>query len=155
MELFTRHHIFTREELASRYEIFLENYVKTVAIEAKTLREMLAKDFLPAVSRYASSVSGEALSMKTFVPDLSTDSARKLVSFLGASYETIAGALDLLDQEILALDEKTSLPEAADYCRKTILATMEELRSAADQAEAKIPEEELPYPTYDALLFSV
>ena len=155
VELFTRHHIFTREELASRYEIFLENYVKTVAIEAKTLREMLAKDFLPAVSRYASSVSAEALSMKTFVPDLSTDSARKLVSFLGASYETIAGALDLLDQEILALDEKTSLLEAADYCRKTILATMEELRSAADQAEAKIPEEELPYPTYDALLFSV
>ena len=155
VELFTRHHIFTREELASRYEIFLENYVKTVAIEAKTLREMLAKDFLPAVSRYASSVSDEALSMKTFVPDLSTDSARKLVSFLGASYETIAGALDLLDQEILALDEKTSLLEAANYCRKTILATMEELRSAADQAEAKIPEEELPYPTYDALLFSV
>ena len=155
VELFTRHHIFTREELASRYEILLENYVKTMAIEAKTLREMLAKDFLPAVSRYASSVSDEALSMKTFVPDLSTDSARNLVSFLGASYETIAGALDLLDQEILALDEKTSLQEAADYCRKTILATMEELRSAADQAEAKIPEEELPYPTYDALLFSV
>ena len=155
VDLFTRHHIFTREELASRYEIFLENYVKTVAIEAKTLREMLAKDFLPAVSRYASSVSDEALSMKTLVPDLSTDSARKLVSFLGASYETISGALDLLDQEILALDEKTSLLEAADYCRKTILATMEELRSAADQAEAKIPEEELPYPTYDALLFSV
>ena len=155
VDLFTRHHIFTREELASRYEIFLENYVKTVAIEAKTLREMLAKDFLPAVSRYASSVSDEALSMKTLVPDLSTDSARKLVSFLGASYETISGALDLLDQEILTLDEKTSLLEAADYCRKTILATMEELRSAADQAEAKIPEEELPYPTYDALLFSV
>lgn len=155
VDLFTRHHIFTREELASRYEIFLENYVKTVAIEAKTLREMLAKDFLPAVSRYASSVSDEALSMKTLVPDLSTDSAKKLVSFLGASYETISGALDLLDQEILALDEKTSLLEAADYCRKTILATMEELRSAADQAEAKIPEEELPYPTYDALLFSV
>ncbi len=155
VELFTRHHIFTREELASRYEIFLENYVKTVAIEAKTLREMLAKDFLPAVSRYASSVSNEALSMKSLVPDLSTASAKKLVSFLGASYETIAGALDLLDQEILALDEKTSLLEAADYCRKTVLATMEELRSAADQAEAKIPEEELPYPTYDALLFSV
>ena len=155
VDLFTRHHIFTREELASRYEIFLENYVKTVAIEAKTLREMLAKDFLPAVSRYASSVSDEALSMKTLVPDLSTDSAKKLVSFLGASYETISGALDLLDQEILALDEKASLLEAADYCRKTILATMEELRSAADQAEAKIPEEELPYPTYDALLFSV
>lgn len=155
VDLFTRHHIFTQEELASRYEIFLENYVKTVAIEAKTLREMLTKDFLPAVSRYASSLSQEALSMKTLVPDLSTDSAGKLVSFLGASYETIAGALDLLDQEILALDEKTSLQEAADYCHTTILATMEELRSAADQAEAKIPEEELPYPTYDALLFSV
>ena len=47
------------------------------------------------------------------------------------------------------------MQEAADYCHNTLLASMEELRKTADEAEAKIPDEELPYPTYDALLFSV
>lgn len=53
VELFTKHHVFTKEELASRYEIKLENYVKTIGIEARTLAEMITKDFLPAVSTYA------------------------------------------------------------------------------------------------------
>lgn len=53
VELFTKHHVFTKEELASRYEIKLENYVKTIGIEARTLTEMITKDFLPAVSTYA------------------------------------------------------------------------------------------------------
>ncbi len=47
------------------------------------MKEMLSKDFLPAVSRYASSVAEKAMSMKTFVPSLSTDSAQSLVSFSG------------------------------------------------------------------------
>ena len=47
------------------------------------------------------------------------------------------------------------MQESADYCCQTVLPTMEKLRAAADKAEAKIPDEELPYPTYDALLFSV
>ena len=57
VELFTKHHVFTKEELASRYEIKLENYVKTIGIEARTLAEMITKDFLPAVSTYAAEVS--------------------------------------------------------------------------------------------------
>ena len=47
------------------------------------------------------------------------------------------------------------MQEAADYCHKTILATMDQLRRYADQAEEKIPDELLPYPTYDKLLFSI
>ena len=155
VELFTKHHIFTKEEIFSRYEILLENYVKTISIEAKTMKEMLAKDFLPAVERYAAAVSDNMRSMKALAPSVPTASAASLVAFLGEAYEKISSSLDVLEKEIQETDKKTSMQEAADYCHNTLLASMEELRKTADEAEAKIPDEELPYPTYDALLFSV
>lgn len=155
IQLFETHHIFTRQEIFSRYEILLENYVKTIRIEARTLREMLVKDFLPALSAYASSVAGDAMSMKALVPSLEMESAKALVSSLGNASEEISKDLQALDGELQALEQFSSMQEAADYCHKTILATMDQLRRYADQAEEKIPDELLPYPTYDKLLFSI
>ena len=155
IQLFETHHIFTRQEIFSRYEILLENYVKTIRIEARTLREMLVKDFLPALSAYASSVAGDAMSMKALVPSLEMESAKALVSSLGNASEEISKDLQALDGELQTLEQFSSMQEAADYCHKTILATMDQLRRYADQAEEKIPDELLPYPTYDKLLFSI
>ena len=155
IELFEKHHIFTKEEIYSRYEILLENYVKTIQIEAKTMKEMLSKDFLPAVGSYGASVADQAMAMKAFAPSLSTDSAQALVASLGQTYEEISKGLGDLEQEIQEAGAMDNMQEAADYCHKTLLSTMDKLRQAADEAETKIPEEELPYPTYDALLFSV
>ena len=155
VNLFTRHHIFTREEILSRYEILLENYVKTIGIEARTLSEMLTKDFLPAVACYAASVSEQARSVKALASSVPTASAEKLAAFLGKSYEEISASLEELEYQIDEIGRKDSMQESADYCCQTVLPTMEKLRAAADKAEAKIPDEKLPYPTYDALLFSV
>ena len=116
VELFTKHHIFTKEEIFSRYEILLENYVKTIGIEAKTMKEMLTKDFLPAVSSYAASVSDNALAMKALAPSVPTASAETLVSSLGDAYEKISSALSTLDEEIQEIDKKGSMQESADYC---------------------------------------
>ena len=74
VELFTKHHVFTKEELTSRYEIKLENYVKTIGIEARTLAEMITKDFLPAVSTYAAEVSKNATAKKSFMAAADTAS---------------------------------------------------------------------------------
>ena len=96
VELFTKHHIFTKEEIFSRYEILLENYVKTIGIEAKTMKEMLTKDFLPAVSSYAATVSDNALAMKALAPSVPTASAESLVASLGDAYEKISSTLTTL-----------------------------------------------------------
>lgn len=155
ISLFEKHGIFTRDEIFSRYEILLENYVNTIKIEAKTMKEMLSKDFLPAVYDYASSVAQNAMSMQSFVPSLAADAAQDLVVSLGESYEEISKTLKELDAEIRSTEELSSMQETADYCCKTILATMDHLRKCADQTEEKIPEELLPYPTYGKLLFSI
>ena len=70
VDLFLKHHIFTKEEIHSRYEILLENYVKTIQLESKTMQEMLSKDFLPAVSRFAGEVSKSVLDKKALLPSI-------------------------------------------------------------------------------------
>ena len=155
VELFTKHHVFTKEEIYSRYEILLENYVKTVEIEAKTLKEMTAKDFLPAVASYASTVADQTMAMKAFAQEVPTSEAQALVAELGTAYEKLSVSLKDLEERIQAVSQAASMQEAADLCHTSLLPAMDEIRAAADAAETKIPDEELPYPTYDALLFSI
>lgn len=155
IDLFTKHHIFTTEELHSRYEIMMENYEKTIHIEAKTMEEMVQKDFLPALLSYLEKVSSAALSKKAFLPQLSVSCEEKLVTKLSDSYAAITGGLEKLTADTQAAEALTDVLEASLYYRRTILKDMEELRSSVDAAERLIPDNYLPYPTYDRLLFSI
>ena len=155
VELFTKHSIFTKEEIFSRYEILLENYVKTLGIEARTLEEMLTKDFLPAVSTYAGEVSASASSKKAFMPSLSTATEEALVTTLSNAYTQLTDGIAELKKLTASADSLDSMQAIADSYHKDVLAKMEELRLIANEAEALIPESKLPYPTYDELLFSL
>ena len=64
ISLFTKHHIYTKEEILSRYEIQLETYVKTIKIEAKAMIDMISKDLLPAVNSFAATTAREASEKK-------------------------------------------------------------------------------------------
>lgn len=155
VELFTKHHIFTKDEIFSRYEILLENYAKTVLIEARTMAEMLTKDFLPALSAYAGETARNAASKKAFLPALSVDSEEMLVKNLTAAYETVTAGIAQLTGLISDAENIEDMQKAAEFCHSAILTKMEELRLAANEAEALIPNSILPYPTYDKLLFSL
>ena len=153
--LFTKHHILTKEEIFSRYEILLENYVKTIEIESRTMQEMLTKDFLPSLSSYAAAVSKNACEKKAFLPSVSTAEEEALVAFLSESYQTITQGIRSLSEATEEVLKISDLQAAADFCHDRVLSVMEELRLAANAAESRIPDEFLPYPTYDQLLFSV
>ena len=155
VELFTKHHVFTKEELASRYEIKLENYVKTIGIEARTLAEMITKDFLPAVSTYAAEVSKNAVAKKAFMPTADTASEEALVEKLSTAYTTLtaeAAKLKTLIDSSFALEDTQTCAEAF---HDQVLAKMEDIRTVASDTEALIPDSILGYPTYDQLLFSL
>ena len=155
VELFTKHHVFTKEELASRYEIKLENYVKTIGIEARTLAEMITKDFLPAVSTYAAEVSKNAAAKKSFMAAADTASEEALVEKLSTAYTTLTAdvaELKTLIDTSFALEDTQKCAEAF---HDQVLAKMEEIRTVASDIEALIPDSILSYPTYDQLLFSL
>ena len=155
VDLFIKHHIFTKEELFSRYEILLENYVKTIGIEVKTMKEMLTKDFLPSVMAYSDEIVQSALAKKELLPSISTKTEEALVCKLSDAYTSITEGLEKLDAAAAAADAKTDMYDCAMAYHDSVLAEMDELRQTADAIETKIPDEVLPYPTYDQLLFSV
>lgn len=156
IELFTKHGIFTREELFSRYDIWLENYYKTINIESNTLAEMIQKQVIPSVYTYVEKLADTAAAKKSVVADISVASEAALISKLSALADTMAK-----DLETLKADTAKALASSDDVlaCSKayqgTVLEDMEVLRKSADEAEALIPDELLPYPTYDELLFSI
>ena len=155
VDLFLKHHIFTKEEIYSRYEILLENYAKTIQLESKTMQEMLSKDFLPALSHYAGSVSENVMNKKALLPGVKAEKETALVQSLTDAYNTLADGVDKLKELTDESFTKENNQEAASFCHDQVLALMDDLRKVADDAETKLPDAELPYPTYDQLLFSV
>ena len=155
VELFTKHHVFTKEELASRYEIKLENYVKTIGIEARTLAEMITKDFLPAVSTYAAEVSKNATAKKSFVAAADTASEEALVEKLSTAYTALTAEVTELKTLIDTSFALEDTQKCAEAFHDQVLAKMEDIRTVASEIEALIPDSILSYPTYDQLLFSL
>ena len=155
VELFTKHHVFTKEELASRYEIKLENYVKTIGIEARTLAEMITKDFLPAVSTYAAEVSKNAAAKKSFMAAADTASEEALVEKLSTAYTALTAEVTELKTLIDTSFALEDTQKCAEAFHDQVLAKMEDIRTIASDIEALIPDSILSYPTYDQLLFSL
>ena len=155
IELFTKYHIFTKEEIESRYEIWLESYSKILNIESNTMVEMVQKDFLPSVFAYIDKVAATAVAKKSVVSDVSTASEGKLIKELSQLADKISTGLETLKADTAkALATEDPLANAKAY-QTVVLSDMDELRKSVDAAETLIPDALLPYPTYDKLLFSV
>ena len=156
-KLLIDHHIFTHAELHSRYEIKLENYVKTLHIEAGTLVEIIQKDLLPAVTTYMEKLAQTAALKKSVVPDISVSTEAKLLTKLTELSEAMIKDLDRLKEDTAMAEYEVDkdLLKSAKLYQSVVLDDMEKVRISADAAEALIPDDILPYPTYGKLLFSI
>ena len=156
-KLLTSHHIFTNAELHSRYEIKLENYVKTLHIEANTMIEIIQKDLLPSITTYMEKVAQTAALKKSVVPNISVSGETSLLTRLTELAETMTADLEKLKTDTAMAEYETDkdLLKSAKLYQSVVLADMEKVRESADAAETLIPDSILPYPTYGKLLFSI
>ena len=156
-KLLTSHHIFTNAELHSRYEIKMENYVKTLHIEANTLVEIIQKDLLPSITTYMEKLAQTASLKKSVVPGISVSAEASLLSRLTELAETMTKDLETLkaDTAMAEYEVDKDLLKSAKLYQSVVLTDMEKVRVSADAAEALIPDSILPYPTYGKLLFSI
>ncbi|MBQ2896998.1 MAG: glutamine synthetase III [Clostridia bacterium] len=155
IELFTKYKIFTEKELYSRYEIMLDEYSKTIELEALTMLEMAKKDIIPAIISYSGDLSEIALSKKQLSRKISTEVEEKTVeklSLLTSSLYNAAEKLKLAVENAKASED--SKLEAA-LCKDELIPLMNTLRSAADEAELMVSKDYWPFPTYGDLLFSI
>ena len=156
VELFARHSIYTRAEMEARYETALEEYAKTIRIEALTMSQMAHRDVFPAVSKalsqLADGISAQRIACKDLPCAGETKLLKALSSLLDQAFEK-ADALDfhLAQEEVGGGDILTQ----ATYYKNSVLPAMEALRAAVDGMETLTDASAWPYPSYGELMFRV
>lgn len=154
IKLFIKHQIFTKTEINSRYEILLENYSKTIHIEAKTLTDMINKEFLPSLLSYADKVTCAVVNRKN-VANLPCTKELKLITTLSDGYEKITELKEKLEADTTKAESMKEVLSLAKFYHDTILPDMEDVRKVADEMEVLLPTDALPYPSYSDLLYYV
>jgi glutamine synthetase len=155
VEMLTSQKVFTKKEMESRVEIMLENYCKTVRIEANTMLDMAHRQILPAITCYAAKLSGTVAAKKGVNPDLACAYETSSVSRLSVLADQISARCEELEKAILKLEGAADIIEESVAIKDTVLPKMAEVRAAADEAETLVSAECWPFPSYGDLLFSV
>ena len=155
IELFTKHKIFTKSEIASRCEIMLDSYSKVLHIEALTMIEMARKEILPAVITYTNEVAQSVKLRQDIGACSENDATFRLCRKLTKLTDELYTKTKELDSAVKGLERIDNSLEASSYCRDELVPAMNSLRAVADELETMVAEKHWPYPSYSELLFNV
>ncbi len=155
VDMLTSHKVFTLAELKSRVDIMLENYCKTVVIEANTMIEMAKTQIAPAIESYAAELAKTAAAKKAVDASIACAYEKGLVKKLSDLADSIAVKADELEKAVIALADCDGIIKESEAIRDTVLTKMAELRLPCDEAEKVTSKKYWPYPTYGDLLFGV
>jgi len=147
IELFEKYGVFSSREMHSRYEVALEQYINSIAVEAEITLEMAATMVLPAAIRYQTELAGNVVALKAagIDADVSTlKSISQTVNELTAAIATLGAALKA--------DAGHELMAEASYAQSVLLPAMSTTRTAADILEAVVADDLWPLPTYQEML---
>ena len=154
IELFERHKVLNRVELQCRLDIALENYCKTIHIEALTLIDMVSKNIIPAISRYINDLSVCVVNKKAAFGEIDCEVEQKIIAKLNTYLKEIYTLVRKLEKSVAAADSMHGLEEAKAYNR-SVNALMGELRKPIDAAELITAKDYWPFPDYSDLLFTI
>ncbi len=155
LALFEKHHILSRGEAYSRYEINLDNYSKVINIEALTMLEMVRRDILPAVTGYVKTLSETLVAKKQVCPGVNCGMEESLVYKLSDLTAALLTEAEELETYVTAAKAVENKQQQAEIYRDTVLSKMETVRELADEMEVYTPKDVWPMPTYGDLLFSI
>ena len=155
VKMLTAHKVFTKTELNSRCEIMLDNYCKTVVIEANTMADMARREILPAIEGYIGELSLTAKNKLKAFGAIAVDYEKSTVEKLSVLSSQIMLKTEDLERELIALKSASDVIKEGYEIRDKLLPLMAELRAAADTAETLTAAKYWPFPTYADLLFGV
>ena len=151
VSMLTRHNVFSKSELESRCEIILENYCKTISIEARTMRSMAIKRIAPAVEAYTAELSANMNEKKRAMPDLECRFEKEIITRLSEKtdriYEDVQNMICVLSS--LSGDYFSD----AGIIRDELIPAMRRLREDGDAAEMLTSKKYWPLPNYGLLMF--
>ena len=153
IKLFTQHKVYTESEMRSRYEIMMENYCKTIHIEALTMIDMVKKSVIPAVLGYENELMSLVSGKKALSVSCSLE--ENLLDKISRLSDCMYQKLGVLENAVLGADEITDTQELGTYHREQIFMNMQNLRETVDELETMVSSEYWTLPTYGEMLYSV
>ena len=133
----------------------LDNYCKTVLIEANTMIDMANTEIAPAVSAYTLELANTAAAKKAVDASISCNYETGLLKKLARLEDQIAVKADALEDAVMKVQEASDIEAEAYMIRDVVLSKMGALRVACDEAETMTAKKYWPFPTYGDLLFGV
>ena len=153
VRLFETHRVLSESELRSRRDIGLDSYAKMINIEAETMLMMARRQILPAVVKYAGTLSAALADVKSAGGTIMNGPA--LLSGLCEEIDRLKDSVDSLSDTLEKKPAADAPVVSARYMHDRVLPAMAVLRSSADRLEQITDRSCWPFPTYDELLFSI
>ncbi len=155
IELFEQFNVLSRAEVESRYEVELEKYNKLINIESRTMRRMVRRYYLPAISAYAAKIADHIVSVKTAMPDADVTAQENHLKRMNDGLAKLQTAFDALCAKHLEINDIEDAQEAANANAHELIPLMEAVRYEVDQLEILVPDTDWPVPSYNSILFYV
>ena len=149
VELFKKHHIYTREEIVSRMEIGLDEYQKIIHIEANAMLEMLKRQIIPACMRYSKDLATSVATKAGL--GLEAKGEKEMTRKITSLIDSILEEVDTLDT--LVQSQQEDVYPSARFCADEIIPQMAKCRSLSDTLETMVDKTYWPIPTYSDILF--
>ena len=145
--LLKKYKILGKREVESRYEVYAEQYVKSISVESNLMLEMARTLIVPAAMRYQAELATTAAALEEvkLTPDLGP--LKKLSDRCSALQTEITGL------ETAVAKEHATIAAECNWCRDGILPQMAKLRAVVDQLEGIVADDLWPLPTYQEMLF--
>ncbi len=154
IKMFEKHGVLSRTEINSRVDIVLENYSKTLHIEALTLIDMMNREVIPAITAYTDLLCMAVLN-KNSIGGINSSVERELIARLSAANKEIYLLTNELKMAVASAERTNIALEKATIYHNVILKLMCDIRKYADSAESVVPSDYWPYPSYGDLLFNI
>ncbi|MCF0106268.1 MAG: glutamine synthetase III [Holdemanella sp.] len=155
IKLFERHRVFSKEEVISRFEILIEEYSKTINIEALTMLDMAKKEILPAVSKYSKTIADTILAKKQCSASIDTSYEEDILTKISCLLAKAYRAVSTLEANVEKLHNMNDVVKEAFFVRDEIVPAMDALRAPCDELEVMTDKNAWPFPTYGKLLFGI
>ncbi|NJK47646.1 glutamine synthetase type III [Candidatus Gracilibacteria bacterium] len=147
-ELFEKLGVLTPVELESRFDVYAEQYIKTIEVEAKLVISMAKTMIYPAAVRYLSQLSNAIASVTSIGLSLDKEIAEKVATL-------VQSMMDMVSKLSVAMDKHdfATTDEHMQYFAQTIRPLMDKVRQYADALEGEVADDLWPLPTYQEMLF--
>ena len=151
--LFEEFNVLSKAEVESRYEVELEKYNKLINIESRTMRRMVRRFYLPAISAYAAKIANHISSVKGAMSDIPTTAQEGHLKRMMTGLNTLQVKFDELCDKHREIAKIEDAQEAANAYAHELIPLMDAVRHEVDQLEILVPDTDWPVPSYNSILF--